>query len=107
MLTYNSLSSAQRRWVDLVEIYFPEIKTRGVVTNKEVRTIHDFFVGKRAEDKRFKISHPIWLITNNAVSRGVYTFPSSSFVEESAQLHDGLELIYRTELAAYNIKPKP
>lgn len=108
MLAYNNLSSARQRWVDLVEQHFPEVKLRGVVTFKEINSIHDFFFEKRESDKRYKISKPLWLITNNAISKGVYQFPASDAPEvETPVIDDKMELYYRSELLAHSIKPKP
>ena len=109
MVTYNDISPAQKRWVDLVEIFFPGVKSRGAVTYKEIHEIHDFFVSKRAEDKRFKVSMPIWLITANAMERGVYKFPASDAIpdDEPADIDTELEQIYLSELARYGITPKP
>ena len=101
LLQYKDLSPAQRRWVELVEIYFPHIQR--TITYSEIRQIHDFFSAKRAEDRRFKISKPLWIITHNAVSRGVYDFPGSGArLHEPESLSDS-EAQYRTELAKYAI----
>ena len=101
LLQYKDLSPAQRRWVELVEIHFPHIQH--TIAYSEIRQIHDFFFSKRSADKRFKISKPLWLITHNAVSRGVYNFPGSGArLGEPAPLSDD-ETLYRTELAKFAI----
>jgi hypothetical protein len=102
MLYYKDLSPAQRRWVELVEAYFPRSDPQ--ITYAEIKQIHDFFVGKRREDARFKISKPLWLITNNALSRGRYLFPASSVPQCVAACLPPEEATYRQELAKFSIE---
>lgn len=106
MLNYSDLSKAQQRWVNLVEKNFPDIK--GSLTYKQIQDIHTFFTEKRKEDSRFKISKALWLITNNAVSRGVYKFPSSTVeeIEVETVIDSELEANYKAELAKFGITPR-
>jgi hypothetical protein len=111
MLSYEDLSAAQKRWVDLVEIHFPNILdvTNGTLTYKDILQIDNFFREKRSENKKYKVSKPIWLITNNAVERGKYKFPSSTFgeiIDENAPVASDMEVNYQNELKRLGIKPK-
>lgn len=40
-----------------------------------MKTAHDKFTELRKTDKKYKVGWPIWLITNNAITRGVYELP--------------------------------
>jgi hypothetical protein len=105
MLNYTDLSPAKQKYIDLVELFFPDIKTRGVITFQEMNDIHAFFVKKREENKKYKCSMPIWLITSNAMSRGVYKFPASDVtIEQDTSGLTELDLQYHAELARYGIK---
>ena len=106
MLNYTDLSKAQRRWVDLVEEYFPDISD--TLTYKQIQDIHAFFTEKRKEDSKFKISKALWLITNNAVTRGTYKFPKSSIAEIEVEtvIDSELEVRYKAELAKFGIQPR-
>lgn len=75
MITYDELTPAQSRWMALVEYYFPDKVICGTITTSELKTIHEFFVAKRNEGKKYKVSWPIWLIMNNALERGLYQLP--------------------------------
>lgn len=75
MKRYHELSSGQRKWVDLVEILFPAIYDRGIITAKELKNVDAKFREMRETDKRYKVSWPIWLIMNNAIERGIYSIP--------------------------------
>ena len=99
MLQFNDLSPAQRRWVELVELHFPN--TGDTITYADIKMIDGFFRGKRQQDSRFKVSKPLWLITHNAVERGVYLFPGSG-VKLAESLTDR-EAEYRAELAKFSI----
>ena len=99
MLQFNALSPAQRRWVELVELYFPN--TGKTISYAELKKIDGFFRGKRQDDPRFKVSKPLWLITHNAIERGVYLFPASG-VKIAETLTDR-EAEYRAELAKFSI----
>lgn len=105
MLEYDDLSPAQKRWVDLVELFFPDIQLRGKITYKEIQEVHEFLLKKRDEDKRFKCAMPLWVITNNALSRGVYQFPASD-VSKAMTFDEKMEQFYLAELARFGIKPK-
>jgi hypothetical protein len=106
MLNYTDLSKAQKRWVDLVEECFPD--DGDTLSFKQIQDIHEYFTSRRAENPKFKISKALWLITNNAVSRGTYKFPKStaSDVDGPVEVNDELETRYRAELAKLDIKYK-
>jgi hypothetical protein len=100
MLNYKDLSPAKRKWVDLVEIHFPQYTD--TITYEQLNIIHAVFTAKRNEDRRFKCSKPLWLISNNAVSRGVYKFPGSKDAVIEEVLSED-EKMYRAELSKYGI----
>lgn len=75
MIVYNQLTKAQSKWLALCEHYFPQYTVDGIINHAQLKEVHEFLVSMREKDKRFKCSWPIWLITNNAVSRGVYKLP--------------------------------
>ena len=77
MLQYHNLTPAQRKWVELVQLHFPEIVNE--ITFKQVTAIHQFFLEKRNDNKKYKVGMPLWLITNNAIRKGVYFFPVSMY----------------------------
>lgn len=83
MLQYEQLSKAQRKWVDLVEILFPDMYSSDIITHSQLKMIHEQLVEMRDQDKKYKVSWPIWLITNNAITRGAYKIPKQNGVEES------------------------
>ena len=79
-IEYADLSPAQAKWVDLVEILFPELYNDGIISHTELKVVHEHFVSLRATDKKYKVSWPIWLIMNNSVARGVYAIPKRDSV---------------------------
>jgi len=111
MLSYSDLSKAKQRWVNLVEKHFPNILdvTKGVLSYKDLQDIHANFTARRVEGKQFKVSKPLWLISNNAISRGVYKFPFSTveeIVDEQAEPDTEMEIRYQAELAKLDIRKK-
>jgi hypothetical protein len=103
MLTYHDLSKAQKRWVELVEACYPDIGDE--ISYQDVQAIHEFFASKRAENPKYKISKALWLITNNALSRGVYKFPRSDAVDAEVvlEIDSELETQYKAELEKLGI----
>ena len=51
MLQYKDLTPKRKKYVDLVEIHFPEIAQRGVISLKEIESTYNFFYKKREENK--------------------------------------------------------
>jgi hypothetical protein len=96
MLHYHNLTPAQRKWVELVQIHFPEITSE--ITFTQINTIHEFFLGKRSEHKNYKVGMPTWLITNNSLKRGVYFFPASMYNNTDVPLTEK-ETQFRSELS--------
>jgi hypothetical protein len=88
MLQYHHLTPSQRKWVDLVQLHFPNIVHE--ITFRQVQEIHQFFLAKRQENKKYKVGMPLWLITHNAIKKGVYFFPVSMY-------NNTLESITKTE----------
>lgn len=111
MLRFEDLNKTQQRWVCLVEQHFSSllVSTAGLLSYKDICNIHDFFSKCREKDHSFKISKALWLITNNAIRRGLYRFPSSSSTEiEEPQLEpdNESEIQYQAELKKLNIPLK-
>ena len=96
MLQYHHLSAAQRKWVDLVQFHFPEITNE--ITFKQVTAIHNFFLEKRKENAKYKVGMPLWLISNNALKKGVYFFPVSMYNNTNESLTN-TEIQFRSELS--------
>ena len=85
MIEFAQLTVAQQRWVTMVQHFLPEVYVRGSITHKELIMAHAKFMEMRETDKKYKVGWPIWLIMNNATSRGVYKIPSSDpTVEEKS-----------------------
>lgn len=105
MLNYDDLSPSQQKFIDLTIIHFPELAQGGKCTYKELMHIHETFVSYRAKDKAYKMSKPLWLITNNAIERGVYQLPLPNQKIE-VNITNPMELMYRAELKRFGIKPK-
>ena len=82
MIQFVNLTVAQQRWVSMVQHFFPEIYARGNITHKELMKAHTKFLELRETDKKYKVGWPIWLIMNNATSRGVYKIPMVADTEK-------------------------
>lgn len=104
MLRYSDLTAGQRKFVDLVELHFPNITTE--ITHTQIKEIHEFFIGKRAEHKNFKVAKALWIVTNNYISRGLYRFPGTNGLPPDIVDYSPQELAYRDELEKLGIKPK-
>lgn len=59
----------------MLEFHFPDIYETGEITHKQLTKIHVHFMDLRDVDKKYKVGWPIWLISNNAMQRGVYKIP--------------------------------
>lgn len=106
MLTWHDLSKAQKKWVTLVQMFHPEV--RDTVTFQQIKEFHAEFMEKRSEGKKFKTGMPLWLITHNAIERGVYFFPSEENTvqmepEELTPIDPEFEPEYQQELAEYGL----
>lgn len=101
MKCYTDLSPAQRKWVDLVEIHFPEIND--TITYKQLLEMYNYFLELRKQNKNYRVSKPLWLITNNAIERGVYKFPGRK-VKINKDFSE-MEMLYHSELAEFDIEP--
>ena len=77
----------------------------GTITHKQMQETNAWFRSKRAEDKKkFKVSHPIWLIMNNTVSRGVYQLPLLGVVNEVVvEVPSDQQQAYADELAQFGL----
>jgi hypothetical protein len=107
MLSYSDLTQSQRKWVDLVELTFPN--TGEYLNYDDIKNIHAKFTELRVTNKNYKCSKALWLITHNSVSRGKYKFPSSLVydLQEGVEIIDTeLEALYKQELMKFGISIK-
>lgn len=105
MLTYDDLTAGRKKWVHLVEMFHPEVGE--TITYEQLKSFDAEFRQLRAKDPKYKVSLALWLIGSNAVSRGVYFFPSqkndvAKFVTEKEN-SPKLDTMYREALSAYGI----
>lgn len=105
MITNEELTKAQARWLALITEFYPDIVKAGTITHKQMQETNAWFRSKRAEDKKkFKVSHPIWLIMNNTVSRGVYQLPLLGVVNEVVvEVPSDQQQAYADELAQFGL----
>jgi hypothetical protein len=82
MISFEELSPAQGRWLALVKHYFADVHSSGIITYKQLIAADEKFRELRATDPKFKVGWPIWLITNNQTSRGLYQLPVESETSE-------------------------
>jgi len=103
MLTYKDLTAGQRKWVNLVEHYHPEVK--GEVTYKQILEFHEEFKLLRKQGSHYKVCLALWLIGKNALRRGVYFFPGSgnSVSPKPTGNKASLAVQYKQELQNYGI----
>lgn len=106
MLNYSDLSAGKKKWVHLIQLTHPEIDQ--VITYEQIVKFDKELRELRKKDPKYKVSMPLWLIVNNAVSRGVYFFPgtendSSNFLPEREKVDEKLELLYQNALKQFQI----
>lgn len=103
MLTYQDLTNSQKRWVHLVMTHFPNVGTE--ITYTEFKEIDFFLKSRRELDVSCKISKPLWLVTNNKLSRGVYSFPAPNIVPPvlPVSILSEEESVYQMELEKLGI----
>ena len=75
MITHDNITPGQAKWLALIQYYFAEVYSRGIITHVELTESHKKFHELRALDKKYKVGWPIWLIVNNSIARGVYELP--------------------------------
>ena len=105
MLSYNDLTKAQKKWVDLVELVMPKMN-KEYLSYDDILKIHENFTVLRSSNKNFKCSKALWLISNNSVSRGKYKFPSSTSGDLKPDVEPvatEIEILYRAELKKFGI----
>ena len=102
MLTYDKLTVAQEKWLNLLQHYFEDVYNQGIITYAQLNEVHNKFLELRATDKRFKVGFPVWLQTNNGISPGVYKLPKPGETHPNA-LSD-LEIRLNQELRAFGIE---
>ena len=83
MLTWNSLTKSQKRWVEHVSKVLPECLSKGYITATQC---YDSF--KELEKQRVsgtpKIGYPNWLFKLNKIKRGIYLFPAEGVTVQKA-----------------------
>ncbi len=83
MLTWNSLTKSQKRWVEHVSKVLPECVETGYITATQC---YDSF--KELEKQRVsgtpKIGYPNWLFKLNKIKRGIYLFPAEGVTVQKA-----------------------
>lgn len=105
MIKFDDLSPAKLKWLTLVELLFPEIYANDTISVSELKTVHNHFLELRKTDAKYKVSWPIWLITNNALERGVYVLPKPNanlMVESSREKHEYFAE-YESELRQFGV----
>lgn len=100
MIKHSELTAAQSKWLALIEYYFEDVYKSSIITHKQLVIAHEKFTELRAIDKKYKVGWPIWLLTNNAISRGVYQLPvPSNNVEEESVDEDSTHPYYEEYVA--------
>jgi hypothetical protein len=83
MLTWNSLTKSQKRWVEHVSKILPDCVSKGYITATQC---YDTF--KELEKQRVsgtpKIGYPNWLFKLNKIKRGIYLFPAEGVTVQKA-----------------------
>lgn len=104
MITVKNMTVGQGKYIALVKHFFPDVYKRGEVTHKELKTIDAKLHQMRATDKKYKVAWPIWLITKNAVSRGLYSLPvDTEDVEDDPDMKNPFYAKYKEELGIYGL----
>jgi len=107
MLTFNDLSTAQKKWVYIVNHFHPEVTTE--ITFKQINEFHEEFMALRQKDKKYKVGLPLWLIGHNTIRRGVYFFPAEANISvpvssKPVPVKTALLEEFKQELSKYCIK---
>ena len=108
MITHETITKGQAKWLAMITEFYPDIVKSGVITHKQVQEANQFFYAKRTKDKKYRVGHPIWLLVNNAITRGVYQLPVPGAVIEVKKIdvdtsHE-LYADYASELASFGVK---
>lgn len=107
MITFDKLSPAQSKWLSLLEILFPDIYKQDTITHNQLKMVHDHLVSLREKDKKYKVSWPIWLISNNSSARGVYKIPKETAeiqIQDDPDIDHQFYPEYASELCKFNIE---
>lgn len=100
MIDNKLLSPGQRRYVNMVTQFHPEIEN--TISFDQINKIHEEFLGLRP---KYKIGYPNWLLVNNRLERGLYFFPKEDVdaKEESVNISDE-EISYQSLLKQFSLK---
>ena len=83
MLTWNSLTKSQKRWVEHFSKLLPECVEKGYITGVQCRILH-----KKMKKER-TTGGPVfgkanWLFRANKLKRGLYLFPADGVTVQKA-----------------------
>lgn len=109
MITHETITKGQAKWLALITEFYPDLVETGSITHRQLQETNAWFRKMRTVDKdKYKTGWPIWLIVNNAVSRGVYQLPipgAVNTVKSEAVVHEDTEQrrAYTAELASFGL----
>lgn len=83
MLTWDSLTKSQKRWVEHFAKILPDCKTKGYITGVECRIAHKRMKTERASGGP-KFGKANWLFRANKLKRGYYLFPAQGVTVQTA-----------------------
>jgi hypothetical protein len=83
MLTWDSLTKSQKRWVEHFAKILPDCKTKGYITGVECRIAHKRMKKERATGGP-KFGKANWLFRANKLKRGFYLFPAHGVTVQTA-----------------------
>lgn len=103
MIHYNELTAGQLRYVNMVNLFHPEIED--TITFAQINKIHEEFLGLRP---KYKIGFPLWIVSENRIGKGLYSFPKEGVdsQEKSGIIVSEHERLYLELLFKFNLKGK-
>lgn len=100
MLSYDDLSKGQKRYVDLVQQFFPNIVED--ISFQQMKEVHKMLYDLRELGKEYRVGFPNWLIQHNRLGEGLYFFPANGVSlpkpVRTIEIDDHLEGQYETLL---------
>ena len=82
MITFDTASPAQKRWVEAVLTVLPNLAKTGVIAGKDCYYAHMQLLKNRKAGSP-KIGYPNWLFKTNKIRPGIYFFPARGLNKES------------------------
>jgi hypothetical protein len=83
MLTWNSLTKSQKRWVEHFAKLLPECVEKGYITGVQCRILHKKMKKERAAGGPV-FGKANWLFRSNKLKRGLYLFPADGVTVQKA-----------------------